>query len=317
MRITIKSQETGNYDTRLYNLLNTLDGITLFNDEHDLRHPLSIYLLSFSNVIRYCSEVLDLLEKKDSNVKEKYIMFLNSVNAFIDDGYNILKCFYPSNAVNNKEQFADRWLEKIDSNSIKTYRANIKPYIKDTRYIINKVKHEHGRITQMIVKTNIGSCLGFFLEKYHDGALQPDEEIHKKYNNQHTCFSYKLNIMKNLCAIYYISEELSKYIENNIIKKKIILKKVESTQDKNIKSILKRIWSLGPILFEDEYFKALDVIELDEKNEEIRIISPAPKYYNKKFMTYKNCEIMLRGSGDRTSRTFVIPYMGGNKTILK
>lgn len=308
MNIIRSFKETGNYNTELYCFLNNLDNIELFNDKHDLRHPLSIYNLSFGKVINSCNEVLELLTKNDDAIKEKYIAFLNNVNSFVDDGYNILKCFYDSNLINKDIIFADKWLEKINPLEIQEYKRKIKPYIKDTRYILNKIKHEHGRISQVSIKTKFGCCKGYFLEKYHNGTLEPDEEIHKKYNGEYTAFSYRTDIMKNITAVYYISEKLARYLEKNIRKQQYINNKVESQEDEKIKSIINKLWSLSPILFINEYFKQFDIIDLDYQNEELIIKSPVPNYYKKRFLQYKECEIVLNSSGDGTSKSFGIPY---------
>lgn len=296
----------GNYNTELYSLLNNINNVNIYNEEHGLRHPLGIYNISFGKILRNCRLVIDEI-KNNTYDKSTYINFLESINEFVDDGYNIMKCFYPKNLTNKRIIFSDKWLECVDKIGITNYKSIINQYINDVRYTVNKLKHEHGRINDIKIETIYGSCRGYFLEKYNKGSLEPDEYIHKKYGGKCTGFSYLTDIMKNMSIVYFMSEQISKYLRKNIDISKLSNNIVDDVHNSYIKMIIDDIWILSDVLFPNEYNKDLFSIKIISDNLEIKY--PAPKYLFKKFPYYTGFKGYMNASGDGTSASYTIPYL--------
>jgi len=300
---SIKSN--GNYNTELYSLLNNIQDIKIYNDEHGLRHPLGIYNIAFGKILNSCRKVLDTIKDNEYD-KVKYIAFLESINEFIDDGYNIIKCFYPLNITKSKAIFSDKWLESIDQIGISKYKKIINQYTKQVKYIVNKLKHEHGRITEIKIETKYGGCRGYFLEKYNVGSLEPDEYIHKKYKNKGTGYSYILDIMKNISIVYFICEQISRYLKSVLELSKIRNNIIKDETDNNIELLISDIWNSSNVLFPNEYNEDLFGIRIVIDVLEIRY--PAPKYFFNKMLYYDSYKGCIMSSGDGTSSTFAIPY---------
>lgn len=298
----------GNLNTELYSLLSNISDDVLFNDDHDLRKPISIYNIAFDNVVYLANLVVeDLLDGK-KDVKKNYKLFLESVNSFVDDGYNIIKCFYPKTATNSKSVFSDKWLECVDSVGIKQYKTSINSAISTTRYIVNKIKHEHGRLGQIFIETSFGCCAGYFLEKYNNGTLQPDEFIHSKFQKHHTAFSYVQDLMRNIGTIYYVAEKISQYIKKNILKDKPSNNSASYDKDENIRQLVNKIWATPLLLFPDEYEKTLTIVDI--VNNKLIIKRPIPYSYLIKYKRYSQFKCHLLASGDGTSKSFGVPYLG-------
>lgn len=97
MEIIRSVKKYGNINTDLYGLLKNIPDEMLFNDEHDLRKPISIYNIAFDNILYLANNVIDDLLEGKKDVKNNYKLFLESVNSFVDDGYNIINVFIQKN----------------------------------------------------------------------------------------------------------------------------------------------------------------------------------------------------------------------------
>ncbi len=308
MEIIRDIEKDGNFNTSLYNLLNNVSSEFLHNDEHDLRHPFSIYLLAFEKILFRLEKVLVSLKNNDNNLKSNYISFLESINEFFDDCYNIMKCFYSMDLVKGNIIFADKWLEKVDKDGIRNYKDSIYQETKITKYIVNKIKHEHGRIGGVNIETEYGICRGYFLEKYKDGALIPDEEIHLKYKKSHTAFSYVQDIIRNIASIYYVSDKVYEYLKNVVLSQDIVDCFTQYNNNNNIIEIVNQIQSFDKVLFPDEYDKSLTMIEIID-NKKLIIRRPLSYKYSIMYKRYKGFTAQLLTSGDSTTEGFAIPYI--------
>lgn len=152
----------GNYNTELYNILVDLPRNIIFHNEHELREPLGIYTVSTSRVFRAFIKLLEEfnnpardLENLDFAHKE----LLDSMMAYIDDCYLIMKCFYPKSSVSDGILFADKWLKKVDKQIIEDYKKKIEPYRHKVALIVNKTKHNHARYCHIETSSFLGKVL--------------------------------------------------------------------------------------------------------------------------------------------------------------
>lgn len=99
----IRFKKRGNFETDLYNILNSISDDNLFNFEHKLSKPSTIYKKAKERVIEACEDFfveLNTISNKDLDkvewrkIDKAHAELLDSIIAFTDDGFNILKCFY-------------------------------------------------------------------------------------------------------------------------------------------------------------------------------------------------------------------------------
>jgi len=158
---------SNNYNTELYDVILDLPHDILFNNEHELREPLGIYNVSFKRVINGFQRILKEIQNSDvnwENIDLCHKELLDSIMAYIDDGYLIMKCLYPKVSVKENIVFADLWVKKIDESFINEYKKKIEPYRNKLALIINRTKHNHARYCHIEMSTNFGKVLGYYIE---------------------------------------------------------------------------------------------------------------------------------------------------------
>lgn len=317
-------EKHGNFDTDLYNFLKLIPDNILFYKEHNLRHPLAIYHLSSSRVFeafkKTYNEFKNLnayynqsfrntknIEKLSKNLTE----LLNSLMSFIDDGYHLMKCLYPIKLVRKKIIYADKWLEQVDKKIIDDYKKKISIYKDKLSIIVNKIKHQHARIRFIEFKTKKGNILGYFIEGVGaNGIICPDPEIHQKFLNMDTAFSFNRELKYHLCYFYFIAKNIKDTLEDIIIKNglrtfKLIKAKETFNINKNILEICCKISSLPNLFFFDEYNKGIPEIKINSKRNNLEFIFPSQIYIDE---TFENFKITLLTKSNGVSKTYQLPY---------
>jgi hypothetical protein len=303
-------KKINNYNSSLYDFLNTIEDKFIYHKEHNLRHPLAIYNLAIGKLEKDLEEVINLLNsEKNDELREKYIEFLEAIDEFVDDMYNIIKCFYPKKLGKDNISFAYKWLINVDKVGIDKYWISIKDWIEGLKKIVNKIKHEHGRTAGVTIKCNFYKIKGFFLEAY-DGntdTLIPDKNVHADFRGMRTAYSYNRDCAFRIASIYFVAEETYKYLQKlTMVNSKIIY---NQEQNENKFFLLIQKFSNRPkILFPDEYCK--DLAKIIVENEMIKIEYPAGKDWVENFI---KCEPPYKGElvtgGDGHTRSFGIPYL--------
>ncbi|MBM7869277.1 hypothetical protein JOC70_000746 [Clostridium pascui] len=309
-------KSSGNYNTELYNILINLPNNILFHNEHQLREPLGIYSVSISRVFRAFENMLEELERSSRNFEKidlAHKELLDSLMAYIDDGYLIMKCFYPKCKVNEEIIFADKWLKKIDKPLVEEYKRNIEPYRSKLALIVNKTKHNHARYCHVETTSIFGKTLGYYIEGVNkNGVIEPNKEIHQTYNGMFTAISYNKDIRDQMINLYFISHYTAETI------KKILLKNynirfhevtLSNDGDNRIIDILNRINSLKEIFFPDEYINGLPQITIKDQLVEFR--KPAYKSYVSKLSQPTKFKIQVVMNGDGVTKSWSLPYFKG------
>ncbi|WP_010241685.1 hypothetical protein [Clostridium arbusti] len=153
------------------------------------------------NVKKRISELEDILKKNSERKTEiikklldGYKKILDSIMAFIDGTYLILKAFYPVNTVNvNKDiKFAHEWLRYADKNVNYNYYNKVKEYRDNIAIKVNKTKHNAQKLDFVRFKTQLGMICGYFIEGVDpkSGAISSDQEVHRMYNGEYTAISF-------------------------------------------------------------------------------------------------------------------------------
>ena len=232
---------------------------------------------------------------------------LDSMMAFIDDTYHILKCFYPANSVNQKIQFADKWMEKVEPKLVREYKSRLNEYRSILAPMVNKVKHNHARLHIIEFRTIHGIIKGYYIEGLDaDGYLGTDREVHKLFRNEDTAFSLNRDMKFHLINFYFICHYLKVLIEK-IIKSKHnnsidFVNHVFEDGEANL-NVIESVRILPTLFFPDEMIKPIPEINVIEDGFEV--ILPGGKA---NLLAYDNTEISCSFGGDGISKTFRLPY---------
>lgn len=270
-------------------------------------------LNSINDLIDFMPNQFETSKYRHSNelfIKTKEI--IESVIAFKDDTFQIMKCLYPRNVFQGKREpiFADKWVESINKVIIEDYKRGIK-FLDNLNYINNKIKHNNGRLSFFHIKAmNCFNIIGFFLNGVDDkGIKQPDEYVHPKFKGMNTGYSYNYLIPLSLAYAYLVSDYASKAILkiiNDFHGEKVIISSFYDNSDNIISLIGKINRFITKILLPDEYKRDFPEIQLD--NTKLKIIYPADNTFLKKFIKYESFKAELIQSGDGFTTQFKIPY---------
>jgi hypothetical protein len=327
MAYSYKLSECGNLYPRIYNCLCSLPDVTLQHNDHDLRHPLAIYNTSLRRVTEAFQEVLDENDKvyqapykEDGSCDIEVLTLikaqqelLDALMAHLDDGYNILKALHPTARFAKPVQFADQWLEKAKHPTMQQYKHQIKVYRDTFAPIVNKIKHEHGRL-RIVVMHDIQNLhdgkrriAGYFLEGVDkQGKIGANTKIH----NGNYAISFHRNLRYHFVYLYMIGEFLSKAVigavnrEYNIGFSPMLSVAANSSE---MVEIAKRISHLPLLFFFDEVREPTPTVELIEHDQDIELVltSMSPLKAN----SYSPWRAQTQFTGDGVTSSWRMPYM--------
>jgi hypothetical protein len=104
--------------------------------------------------------------------------FLHAAREHLDDCYLILRTLVDPAAVGTTARFAEDYLIESRLPGAKPFQQSMESY-KQSFQILNKLKHQQGRLRGLSLWTDAGAHLGYFLEDPHrEGRLGPSPEIH-------------------------------------------------------------------------------------------------------------------------------------------
>lgn len=268
----------GNFDTELYNIIKCIPKNMLFNFEHELRTPMTIYDRSRERVIKAFEDLLEVVkieigtdfekvqwDKIDSKHKE----LLDSIMAFVDDGFNIIKCLYPKTREVKEKKSAVEWIKLVEPTLINECTSKVYQYRKKIGLIDNKIKHEHGRYQHLEFSFSYYKVYGYYIDSVDkDGVFQPDENIHQRFYGKRTAISYNKDIRELLISFYLIAREFSNTIKKIISKEhntRLKLEVCSCEQNDRIVELINNINGLQEAFFLDEYMNLPQIIISDDK----------------------------------------------------
>jgi len=344
MKIIRNLQKDYTFDTELYIYLKNIPDSMLYHSQHGIRHPFAKYNIVSERVFKAFDEVYEthrvntinklklisieqmisseinstLLREKErlinykkdgiSKLYKNYKELLDSLNAFIDNTYLIIKAFYPPEKVNDKTDFAYLWLKKADSKNYYFYYDKIKSYREHLAPIVNLLKHDESRMGFLENQTEKDNIFGYYIDGIDaNGAIGTNLNIHKKYKNMDTAFSFNRDLKYHLVNFYFIAHFVKETIQN-IVNTKIptINTEVEEENNSKIFMICDKISHLPNLFFIDEYEKKLPQVKTDTY-EEIELVYPASNYSFEHYT--QNC-FEYYFSGDGYSKSFRFLYWG-------
>lgn len=218
MRIQRSRKKHGNLEPEVFNLLKTLPEEILHHRDHTLRHPSSIYSLTLSKIKEAIININEELSKMQESVDyfecEKLLNALEhlllSLLSHIDDCYLILKSIHPKVEITKEIRYTDQWLEHVKHPTIKEFKKDVQDYRKIIALIVNKIKHEHGRLRPIKFYDLKVYAVGYYVEGIDQaGIVGPNPVIH---SGGDTAFSFNRDLKFNLYHVYKISHYLAKAI---------------------------------------------------------------------------------------------------------
>ncbi len=323
MNLERKTHRDGNLHPKAFNCLKLLDESFTYHNEHTQRHPFSIYCSSIQEVMQSFNAVLDEIDqistalfnadgdldyplKKLPNLQKGLLYALQS---HIDDCYGILKVIHPYDS-KVQEISADGWLKKVKHPAYKEFRNAINDYRESFAPIVNKIKHNGGKLRPImmysmgrgIVARTVDKgiqtfpknarIVGYFLEGMQpNGRIGPDCEIHRDGT---TAISLNRDLRYHFANLYRVGDHLRSAIASTV--RKLHGKKMprdlavnDTVSQYDIESIAQRVSKLPPLFFENEFSKKTPDIKFHRHNGNANLILEVP---GSQYMTWEG-ELMI------------------------
>jgi len=184
---------------------------------------------------------------------------------------------------------------------------NISEYKKYIDGSVNELKHNNACLCCVAFYSSKGGnehCLGYFVANVVNGAFEPIEKVHAKFGNTYTAFSYRRDLTYNLFNVYYLSEEIMRFLREKIGVDFNTLKASTVIASAIKKGLFIDLMAMPRIYFPDEYLKPIPSISITDDNK-LKLEYPS-------MLTIKPNKldrVVVNHSGDGHTQEFKIPYM--------
>jgi hypothetical protein len=327
MHLSYSISQRGNLYPVIYNCLCSLPDSVLQHADHGLRHPLAIYNISLSRIIQAFQEVLDendkvyhALIKEDGSIDidtgvllKSQQELLEALLAHIDDGYQILRSLYPMSRLEKSIPFADQWLKKAKHPTVSNFEHLVKPYRDTFAPIVNRIKHEHGRLRVVSMRNMLKlddpyqRMIGYFVEGVDKkGVVGPDPKIH----GGNRAISLHRDLRYHFVYLYVVDYFLMNAIINAISRTYSIQLLPATHIDMpsiEVKTIAERISHLPFLFFFDEVNKPTPTVSISESDRDVNLSINNSNPIKALFMIKGRVNVQY--SGDGVTRSWKLPYM--------
>lgn len=248
------------------------DTSILFHEKHDqpLPHPADIYEPKISRLLDTHKKIFDKSKKhtedtppENSSIRD----FIYSIDEYYDSLALIIKCFTPPKGEDNRD--AMKWLKSQKSLAYTKFRDHTSKNHEIFRASCNLLKHDLTNIRSITVRNHKDKpTSGFFIETVvgPDDLRGPAPNVHKKYKNCATAFSYNHILLKSISHIAETTQCLNEIIFNN-------RNTSNTTRFTALSSLLKIGMEIPENFFPDEYGQPYPQIK--EQKSKIQIIYPS------------------------------------------
>jgi hypothetical protein len=199
MTLRLAVDEQSNFELPAVSVLRRLAAdVASRHTELGLRHPLGIYNMSITKIAHACSRVMEALphveiasartpeaKEGDARLIDAYEALLHALMHHMDDCQSILRCL--ASTENYRKEPAVKEFEK----AVCEYRDFI-------GILVNRVKHEQGRIRPITVRLDMFRFGGYFVESgLATGGVGPDRKIHRDGE----AFSFNRDLRYHMCQL--------------------------------------------------------------------------------------------------------------------
>ncbi|MFL9954193.1 hypothetical protein PQR65_12380 [Paraburkholderia nemoris] len=315
----------GSLKPRAENILRGLSEDQLFYQAHNSKHPLTIYQTSLDRVSSAWLKIFPLLSKMDMEISYRqeptvgaeilaeYETLLHRLNEHIDACHEALRCLRPP-VPGKKDTYHHQFLERSRFPGWESFKKNIHKQYRDPHisFMVNEIKHSSAELFLCNGMTPTAPVCGFYLTgAYPGGALGPNRELHKKFGNVATAFSFNRDMMMNFWWLYQISEAFAQCIEGVIHHDHGGLKLSEvksSVPSPEWTKLCQECASLKRSFFPDELTKPFPIIVVPAGGSSLSMKLQPPK----RFGTYAPMDMKLPLKLKEATRSFVMPYYEPN-----
>jgi hypothetical protein len=216
----------GTFRPEAVNFLGNIPDKALFHVQHGLRHPESLYQFSLDNVAAAFTKVAEAYLSKTSEYRDRRSgafdlsdllhyqeSFLHAAREHVDDCYLILKTLVDPAATRKSSRFAEEFVIDNRLAGAKAFQQSMESY-KKTFLILNKLKHQQGRLRGISIWTEAGAHIGYFLEEPDsEGRLGPSPELHPDQG----AISFARDLPWHMFNIYRCSNRLVEAIRKALV----------------------------------------------------------------------------------------------------
>ncbi len=290
--------------------LRNLEGVPLYHHEQEMRHPLEIYLTTFSDVLEQKLSLIELLDEASAELPylgnkkpgwEKKIVaatdhWLDSVIQHIDSCKGILSSFFGEDDAEQK------------SKCISSFSKSVEQYRKQVATIVNLIKHKH-RFLRVIYFHWVGGFVpGYFVEGVvQEGVLGPDPVVH---TNANTAISYNRDIPFQLANLFFISAVLARHVYE-ITKRPAGVDTEKPFRDPNLEKVIKKVSIMPLTFFPDEVKKPVPFVKYQQKhNGTVRVLIEMPSRCGKPQAVPEKSQISTTFRIGEIAKTCKLPYFG-------
>ena len=293
---------------RAVSALEAVKNVPTFQARLKLRHPLAIFNVSieqvvsrFSNALRAFKQLSLSYGNHEEDILKAKVEFLDSLDSLldsliehIDDCNNVVRCFFESDS------------DPKYKNVYSQFKSSIRPYRNHVGRVVNKIKHEQGRLRLIHFSWPDGSSYGYFVEGANqEGAVGPDEDIHPGGN---TAFSIARDFRFHLCGIYFVGTHLAQAVYE-VCGMSIKQCDMGNQGSEGLAEIIQAVSSIPPIFFPDEIRKVIPTVKIVGGP---GALIACGKLHHEKVSALPSAKVHVNFSGDGITRTFRVPYIGGH-----
>jgi hypothetical protein len=270
-----------------------------------LRHPLAIYNTSIATVAQRFDHALRALSAivptagpaTDAQVSaadkllESQEALLHGLMHHMEDCLAILKGFARDDAAFKKHASAKKY-----GQAVREYRSHI-------GIVVNRIKHQTGRLRLLIVRLGASSFCGYFVERgLAGGAVGPDPDIHKGGD---TAFSFNRDLRYHMCHVICTSEQLARAVE--------ALTSIPHIEGgptaQPLVNAAVNVASLAETYFPDEYEKPRPVLRFDGSVDDVhRLTAGFESSAGWRPFAGHTFHVNLLFRGDGATRSWKVPY---------
>ncbi len=191
--------------------------------------------------------------------------------------------------------------------SIKAYGKSVRAYRSHIGLVVNRIKHQQGRLRLMTVRMGGTRFGGYFVERgLPDGGVGPDPDIHE---TGLTAFSFNRDLKFHLCSVIVTSQALG-----------LAIARVTGAQEGDVPNrgqplgtCLRDVINLPETYFPDEYEKPRPFFELESDSgggSQLRVGFAPPDDSWRPFAG-RQFQVTLELRGDGATRSWKVPYSPG------
>jgi len=307
-----------NVDHWCPNILGLLESdfqVPLYYLDHELRHPLAIFNISYSTVIEKFHGVVGALyqaaiEKPfldpskytwDNQLLANQKDLLYALMEYYEDCENILACFiHPNEKRSENQQF-------------KQFKKNTKEYRDHIGKVVNTIKHRQGRLRSIVILNDQIAMPGYYIEgPLAENTIGPDQVVHPGGKG---AFSFARDLRYHFFNFYGVAEFLAKAIKNIIGTSYTPGSNKTERPNLHILELAKGIAEIPLAFYPDEIVKPVPTVVVGFKDDEHNILLTYPNERIHPLPKTSHLKILVSYKGDGVTKSFRFPYKTIDKKI--